>query len=233
MTDQPQGNVVTRFLGRVFSRRETVRPDANRTVPAFVQEELQKRSAQGGAQTEAFFPTSGHWGTSYTGGGPYLSDGEKFPSGLIFSGMSPTIDHAQTQKNARETIHTSPAARAMIQRRVEAVVGDGLKLEPKPSAAILGMTDEQADEKARQIKDRFNLWAGSKYASLDESMTLYQMQRLAELNAARDGEYFARLNYLREPGRPNPLAINMLDSGQIAGYPYTDTAGYVWRKSRI
>lgn len=215
-------NAVTRFIRKVFSRSE---PKQMRALPAFVEEELKQNQRQ---TTTAWFPMSGYWRGGYSGGGGYISDGEKIPNGIIFSGMSPIIDHVTTMKNARDAMHTSPAARAMVSRRVEAVVGDGLRLEPKPVASILGLTDEQADVKAKEIKERFHLWANSKYASLDESMTLYQMQRLAELGAARDGEYFARLNYLRDKKRPHPLAINLIDPAQIQGFPYTDTQGYSW-----
>lgn len=228
------------FFSRLFGTSREPKY-LERSTPKFVEAEIEKQTAivkaqlekaQLVAQTrrdvmEAFFPMSGYWG------GSYLSDGQKFNSGIIFRGSSPIIDHSMTLRNARDAFHNSTMARSIINRKTEAVVGSGIRLEPKPNAMILGITQEEAEVKAREIKERFELWASSKYCSLDETMTLYQRQRLAQTCAGRDGEYFVRFHYLDDRGRPNPLALSSIEPTQIVGYPYTDTGNLPWAQDGI
>jgi capsid protein len=221
---------VARLMG-VFSRSKKPNAAEARTVPAFVEEAIREKatSAERPMQVGAMYP-----GTQYSyGGGPYYSDGQKFPSGIILSGSSPIIDHNRTRSNAREAYHTSTAARAIVSRFVEAVVGDGVRVEPQPAAALLGLSQEEAEEWSRNVKERFGLWANSKYATLDETMTLYQLQRLIETQARRDGEYFVRFHYLKDADRPNPLALSSIEQSQIIGNPYTTTDYFPWRNDGV
>jgi len=231
-------NPVASFFGRIFNRPETSESiKVHRTVPAFVEKQIEDRRAQieqqlaiakaRNSQYEAFFPMSGYWG------GSYLSDGQKIQNGIVFRGSAPTIDHNMTLRNSRDAFHTSPVARAIVERKTEAIVGDGIRLEPKIRATLLGMTPEQAESKAREIKERFGLWAESRFCSLDETMNLYQRQRLSCIQSIRDGEYFIRFHYLDDGDRPNSLALSSIDPNQIVGYPYTYTADLPWTQDGI
>lgn len=180
-------------------------------------------STAGPARIEAVATTLG----STAGYGGYLFDGAKFRGGLPSTGNSPIIDHRYARINAREQYHVTPVARAMVERFAETVVDDGLRLEPTPSADVLGLTQEQASEWSRRVAERFHLWASSKFAVRAEDMTFYQAQRLAEIFQQRDGEYFVRFHY--ESGdrrRPFPLAISFVDPGQIVGLAYTSTQAF-------
>lgn len=169
-------------------------------------------------------------GGQYDAGG-YMFHGEKFSGGLPTSGYSPILDHQYLRRNAREQYHTTPVARAIVERFAETVVDAGLKLEPTPSAEVLGLTREQAGAWSRAVAARFHLWASSKFPHAAEQMTFYQMQRQAEIAQQRDGEFFIRLLYLDDPGRPSPLAMSFVEPDQIVGCGYTSTQGYPWNDS--
>lgn len=164
--------------------------------------------------------------TGVATGGAYMHDGAKFRGGLPSSGASPIIDHQYTRTNVREQVHTTPVARAMVERFAETVVDAGLRLDPTPAFAVLGISQEEASAWARQVAARFHLWAASKFAHRAEQSTFYQLQRFGEIGQQRDGEYLVRLFYDDDPRRPNPLSLQFLEPDQVQGCGYTSTQGY-------
>jgi capsid protein len=158
-------------------------------------------------------------------GSSRLFSGAKYRHGMPETGTSPIIDHQTGRINAREAYHTSTIARAMVERFAETVVDAGLKLAPNPAAAVLGLTGEQAGEWSRDVAERFDLWAASKFPSHARDMTFYQIQRMAEIFQQRDGEYFVRLHYDDDRKLPNPLSLSHVDPSQIVGCAYTSSFG--------
>jgi capsid protein len=157
-------------------------------------------------------------GAYYGGNG-----GSKWLAGLGASGASPIINHTLARTNARSAYHDSLQGRAIVERFADTVAYTGLKLNAAPLAKALGLTVDQAAEWARDVEEKHHIWAGSKTASRDESMTHYQQQRLAVIQQFRDGEYFARLWYDDDPGRINPLSASFVGADQIIYGGYTDT----------
>lgn len=172
-------------------------------------------------------------GTTIPIGGGYLHDGAKFRGGLPSTGYSPIIDHQATRVNVREQVHTTPVARAMVERFAETVVDAGLRLEPTPSFSVLGISQEEAGAWSRYVAARFHLWARSKYAHRAEQSTFYQLQRFGEIGHQRDGEYFVRLFYDDDPRRPSPLSIQFIEPEQIGGVAYSSTQGFVYDTDSI
>ncbi|MBG7617597.1 MAG: phage portal protein, partial [Chloroflexi bacterium] len=129
--------------------------------------------------------------------------------------------------NARSAYHDSMQGRAIIERFADLVPGVGLRLEATPNGTVLGIDPEAAEEWAQTTENSFDTYMGSKKFSLAEDMTGYQTQRFVTIQQQRDGEYFARLDYIKEPGL-NPLKVSFLDPSQIQGCPETDTEGYYY-----
>jgi len=172
----------------------------------------------------AMSASSSFYGSTWGGG--YSYSGEKYRDGLPTSGMSPVIDHRTAMINAREQYHVSSVGRALVERFTQIVVDAGLELEPTPAADVLGISREEASTWGRTVASRFHLWANSKFPHSAEQMSFYQIQRQVETFQQRDGEYFVRLHYNDEPGRPSPLSISFVDPEQIGGAAYTSTQGY-------
>lgn len=174
---------------------------------------------------------------AYVGGGSgyhgysTLADGSKYILGISNSGISPLLDNYRLRQNAREAYHDSTAARGVVDRYADTVVDVGLRLDCSPMADILGITPEEAEEWSRRVEKSFHLWALSKKAVRDETMNFYQAQRLAEISQQRDGEYFVRLFYTKNNGRPNPLQVGFLDPNQIRGDALTSTTGFQDRRA--
>ena len=135
------------------------------------------------------------------------------------------LDHVAARNNARTAYLDSVHAHALVNRFTDSVIDTGLKVKPIPNIEVLGITLEQAEEWARDVAQRFDLWAKSKKAHRAEQMTFYQTQRLAYTCQKRGGEYFARLYY--DGDGINPLQLRLVDPNNIQGHAYTDTNGVV------
>ena len=168
-----------------------------------------------------------------TTGGNYNFGGEKFGGGIPYLGISPAMDHALLRAEVRRSFHNCTAARSMVMTFVDGVVGTGLIPKPKPAASILGISQEQAEEWARDVRERFQLWAESKQCTSAEDMTFGQLQRLVSIQAERDGEYFARLNFFNDADRISSLSVQLLEQNQINGNAYTVTQGMPWTRDGI
>jgi lambda family phage portal protein len=157
-------------------------------------------------------------------GGSYFFDGSKWSYGLSSAGRGPIIDHAKMRANARSAVHDSAAARSIVERYQQTVVDIGVRVECSPYTNILGITEEQSEQWASEVEERFHLWASSKLCTMAEDMTLYQAQRYTMRARMRDGEYFVRCYYDNRRDLLNPLRIGFLDPNQIQGDALTNTA---------
>jgi len=155
----------------------------------------------------------------------YYYGGPKWAYGLSGSGRGPMLDHATLRANARAAVHDSMPARAIVERYQQTVVDTGVRVECAPDAEVLGIDPEQAETWARDVEQRFNLWASSKLVTVGEDMSFYQAQRFSMRARMRDGEYFVRCYYDSRRDLLNPLRIGFIDPNQITGDALTDT---VW-----
>ena len=162
------------------------------------------------------------------GGNSYsrYGDGSKWEFGLSHSGASIHQDHYTLRMNARKAYHDTPQARAIVDRYADVVVDTGIKIQPTPDSALLGMSPEAAEDWAERIGRRYDLWLGSKDCHRAEAMTGYQAQRLYQIFQQRDNDIFTRLHYNGGARLQSRLQFSFLDPSQIRGDAYTSTSGF-------
>jgi lambda family phage portal protein len=175
-------------------------------------------------KVKAYSPYS-PYGSQYQYGG-VGSDGSKWRRGLSNTGQSPVINHWLTRHNARSAYHETAQARSIVDRFADTVVDVGMTVCAEPLHEILGITPEKAREIGKTISQRFHLWASSKKALRDETMTFYQAQRLGEIYQQRDNDYFVRLFYSNRRDLLNPLQIQFIDPDMVIGSGFTSTYGF-------
>jgi capsid protein len=168
---------------------------------------------------------------SYFSGGSYgrgfYSDGSaggaKWSYGLSASGRTKIIDHRELRQNARDAYSESMEARGIINRLADNIVDTGLVLEATPEVNILGITPEEGETWAADVKRRHNLWAQSKKQHRSGTLNFYQAQRLYEISQQRDNDIFVRFYYSNKRDLQNPLQYEFIDPNQIRGYALTTT----------
>lgn len=178
-------------------------------------------------------PQSSHGGGYGSGGYGHggMSDGSKYPHG--FSGAGLFLNHSQLMQKARLAMQDSSQGRAIVDRKVDAIAHTGLRLEPTPEAGVLGVSQEEASEWARDVAARFHLWSGSRGQHRAETMTFYQAQRLFAYFKERENDVFLRLYYSPDNRLQNPLQFEFLDPAQITGHGFTNSYGFAYRHDGI
>lgn len=154
------------------------------------------------------------------------SDGSKTPNGISGSGSSITFNHRLLRRNGRVAYHQTPQAKSLVTRMADTVADIGLRWEPMPNAQTLGITPEEAEQWAREVKPRFDAWAKSKKQHRSSTMTWYQSQRLYQVFQHRDNDIFSRLFYAGDKDLLNPVQFEFIDPDQIRGDAFTSTSGF-------
>jgi capsid protein len=145
---------------------------------------------------------------------------------MAFQNRTLSLDHHRLRQGARLAMQDSPQGRAIVETKANAVAYTGLKLEPTPSAEILGITQEEAAAWAKNTSERFNLWANDKNAHRSEVMTFNQFQWLYAFWKERDNDIFTRLYYdNRSKDLQNPLQFESIDPDQVRGGAHTTGYG--------
>jgi len=158
------------------------------------------------------------WGWGWPRG-----SGAQWPGGLATPYAGISINHWQIRQQARDVSFDSAAARALIFRFADSSVGTGLKLEPQPKFDILGISPEDADAWAADVRERYSLWAKSKKQNRSRQMSWHQAQHLLALEVERDNDEFVRLYYSQDTGLLNPLQFEIVDANMIRGDAFTVT----------
>lgn len=162
---------------------------------------------------------------NYHGGGGYYSDGSKYIAGIIASGSSILFDAQTIRLNTRLLEFKSPHLRAIINRSVGTVIGRGLKARSQPRFKILGITPEEAEAWAEDVDSRYDMHCRDKRSVANGSNNFYQETKLIYRYRKRDGEYFVRFIYRKQPNGQSPLQVITLDPAQIDGEGFVDTYG--------
>ena len=153
-------------------------------------------------------------------------NGAKWAGGISYSGQAIIQDHHILRANARKAYHDTPQARAIVDRFADVVVDTGIKIDPTPNAALLGITPEAAEEWGERVGSRFDIYMGSKDCHRAEAMTGYQAQRMYEIFQQRDNDIFIRFHYTAPARLQSKLQFSFLDPSQIRGDAYTATSGF-------
>jgi len=149
-------------------------------------------------------------------------NGEKWPFGLpITQSTHIALDHYSTRQQARIAMQDSLHARSIVERFADTVVDTGLKLRPSPLIEELGISPEEANKWSRRVASRFHSFASRKTCSRDQSMNLYQAQRMAEIFQQRDNDYYVRFYYSKPTGRRvSSVQFQFIDPDQVCGSGY-------------
>lgn len=111
----------------------------------------------------------------------------------------------------------TPTASAAINTSRTNIIGAGLRVAPRPAYKLLGITAEEAEEWSRQVKAEFDLWASSKECDIYGRDNFYDMQDIAYVSYAVDGDSFAIFKYRSAtPLMPYSLRIQLLEAGRVS-----------------
>lgn len=126
----------------------------------------------------------------------------------------------------------NPVAASAINTHRTNTVGVGLIPNPRPDAAYLHMTEEQAAEWTRTVKREFALWADDKRAcDACGTNNFYELQQMVFLSWLTSGDVFVLIQQGEaDSRRPYTLRLRALEADRVAtpynsGFFFTLTTG--------
>jgi len=96
------------------------------------------------------------------------------------------------------------------------VVGWGIRPKPKIDAALLGMSDEAAEEWQATALREFNLWAKTQMCDASRQNTFWELQELAFRSMLMSGDVFALFG--QKPNKRNPytLVLRLIEADRVS-----------------
>ena len=161
------------------------------------------------------------------------SGGSKWPGGISASGSPTAVAHFTARQNARNAMQDSVQARSMVGCMANTVADVGLRPELTPRVDILGITPERGAEWAKDVEERFDLFARDKRQCRSEISNFYKYQRVYQFYQHRDNDIFTRLFYDPDPTLQSPLQFDTIDPDQIRFDAYTTTLGPQYQNDGI
>lgn len=128
------------------------------------------------------------------------------------------FNNATLRQRGRLLYMGNPVAAAAVKTHRTNTVGLGLKPNPRPDAAFLGMTPEAASEWSERAKREFSLWA-NRETSCDAAgvNNFYEMQQMLLTSWLATGDAFALVQRERRTWRePYALRLNALEGDRVA-----------------
>ena len=137
----------------------------------------------------------------------------------LTTGGSPTADIISDlpalRARSRDQMRNAPLALGAINTTVSHVVGTGLALTPAPSAALLGISEDEASAWAANTKLRFDIWAKSTDCDVARQLNFYGIQDLGFRTMLESGDTFVITPRIARAGRPARLALQLVEADRV------------------
>lgn len=116
---------------------------------------------------------------------------------------------------SRDQMRNAPIAVGALNINNSHSVGTGLSCNPAINAAILRMSQEEADAWNLTTKARFDAYAASKDCTLDRSCNLYQAQSLVHRSWRESGDHFVNLPLIERAGFSEFLVLELIEADRV------------------
>lgn len=149
-----------------------------------------------------------------------FNDGDKFPGGF-----GPTqlfeMDYWTLRQRSAQLFRENLYARGLIRRLVNNEINTGLSLEACPDANIIGVGEDELNEWAEDVEDRFHLWEKQPaVCHAQERLDFGGIQRMARMEAYICGDVLVVNQVSRRTGVPY---IRLIDGNKVQS-PWGDEA---------
>ena len=157
--------------------------------------------------------------SGYSHGG--ASRGETWAKHYHSESLSARSDIEMNRKTLRERCRdlamNAPLATAAISSTRTSVVGPGLVPKPKIDYEFLGISQQEAEQLQKQIKNEFNLWAESTQCDNNDQNNFYALQQIAFNDWLKNGEEFCLIKQGEpKPNMPYQLRLKLIEADRVS-----------------
>jgi lambda family phage portal protein len=148
-------------------------------------------------------------------GGAYSQRFANWSPGVRDADGDTIYDLREMRGRSRDLARNAPIARGAVGTMVTYVVGTGLSVQSRIDAELLGLSDDEASAKQKELERYFNTWAASQFADASQRQSFYEMQDLAERSELESGDAFALLVKSKAPNWPYRLAVQIVEADRV------------------
>jgi lambda family phage portal protein len=116
---------------------------------------------------------------------------------------------------SRDLLRNTPIARGAVSTVVSKVVGTGLRLQSRPDAKVLKLSDEQAAELGKSIEREFAYWAESTDCDITRTQNFAGLTELFFWSALESGDCFALTPMVKRPGAIYSTCLQIVESDRV------------------
>lgn len=163
----------------------------------------------------------GHALTASWGSGAYKGAS---PSSRNLVGWQPLGGDADSQilgdlrmlrERSRDLERNEPIAGGAIATTVTHVVGTGLSMQSRINAALLGMSDDEADAWQTDTMLKFEAWASGTDCDITRTQSFYEQQGLALRSVCTAGDHGVLLTRNKASAQAVKLALQHIEADRI------------------
>lgn len=125
------------------------------------------------------------------------------------------VDLPTLRDRSRDLERNSPVAGGAINTTVANVIGTGLSLQSRVDAAVLGLSDEEADAWQEQREREFELWASSADSDIARKQNFYQQTDMAFRCVLGAGDHCILLTRNPSSSLPIKLALQHIEGDRL------------------
>lgn len=120
------------------------------------------------------------------------------------------------RQRCRDLYNNTPAARGAIGTINTNVIGTGLSVRSTPDMAVLGLTNEQAQELSDNIGRQFKLWADSPLScDYTRHLNFFEIQRLVSLSQQISGDVFVLMPWVKRKGAIYDVKLQLIEADRV------------------
>ncbi len=129
-------------------------------------------------------------------------------------------DLPDLRAKSRDMGRNNPIGSGALRTDAIRVVGTGLSMQPRINRALLGLSDDQADEWEGKTRERWEDYISSQDCDAERKLNGYGLQLIAERSPLESGDLFVQFVHI--PGR-NPessLAVKLIEADRVMTPPH-------------
>lgn len=121
------------------------------------------------------------------------------------------------RQRGRMLTMSAPIATSAVKTNRTNTIGLGLKLNPRPDRAVLGLSSEEAKEWERTVKAEFRMWADHKQrCDITGINDFYMMQQLCFYSWLASGDVFVVRKDSTSPNCPYTLKLHVIEADRCS-----------------
>ncbi|WP_310601447.1 phage portal protein [Desulfobulbus sp.] len=124
-------------------------------------------------------------------------------------------DLATLREDSQHLARNNPLASGALKTNITKVVGTGLRVKATVDRAVLGLTEDQANQWEQSAEREFNLATATRELDLERDMPFSLLQGLAFLRVLEDGDLLVNMPRVKRAGSPYATKLQLIEAARV------------------